>query len=216
MPDPDKILCLGLNYRDHASDAGLAAPQTPDLFAKFRNSLVGAFDDVIVPSFASSKVDYECELAVIIGRRASRVAENDALRYVAGYSVFNDVSARDLQMQTSQATAGKAIDTFAPMGPGMALATHVGDPQTLSLMTRVNGRVVQNGNSANMIFSVAQIIAYVTSFATLEPGDIIATGTPSGVGFNRKPPIFLRDGDIVETQIEKIGTLRNRIALDTI
>jgi 2-keto-4-pentenoate hydratase/2-oxohepta-3-ene-1,7-dioic acid hydratase in catechol pathway len=182
----------------------------PVFFAKYRNSLVGPTSPILVPR-VSSQIDYEGELALIIGTRCKEVSEQDALQYVAGYTIMNDVSARDLQMQTSQYTAGKALDTFAPMGPGIVLASDVPDPQTLTLTTRVNGQVVQHSSTANMIFSVAKVIAFLSSLMTLEPGDIIATGTPSGVGFKRTPPLFLRDGDITEVEIEGIGRIRNPV-----
>ncbi|HXP92633.1 MAG TPA: fumarylacetoacetate hydrolase family protein [Candidatus Binatia bacterium] len=211
IPDPDKIICLGLNYKAHADEAGLKLPPAPILFPKYRNSLIGPQDDIVVPAVAANKVDYEVELAVIIGKRARDVAEKDALSYVAGYACFNDVSARDMQMQTSQWAPGKAIDTFAPMGPGIVPAAEVGDPQNLQLKTRVNGQELQNDNTRLMIFSVAHTIAFITSFMTLEPGDIIATGTPAGVGFTRNPPVRLVDGDVVEVEVEKIGVLRNKV-----
>lgn len=211
IPDPDKIICLGANYKAHAEEAGLKPSAEPILFPKYRNSLIGPYDDIVVPKVAAEKVDYEVELAVIIGKRARDVAEKDALSYVAGYAAFNDVSARDLQMQTSQWASGKAIDTFAPMGPGIVPAAEVGDPQNLVLKTRVNGQELQNDNTGLMIFNIAYTIAFITGFMTLEPGDIIATGTPAGVGFTRKPPIRLVDGDIVEVEIEKIGALRNKV-----
>jgi 2-keto-4-pentenoate hydratase/2-oxohepta-3-ene-1,7-dioic acid hydratase in catechol pathway len=211
IPDPDKIICLGLNYRDHANEAEMKIPSAPILFPKYRNSLVGPLDDVVVPKIATAALDYEVELAVVIGKRATEVSERDALSYVAGYSVFDDVSARDLQMQTTQWAPGKAIDTFAPMGPGIVPASEIGDPQTLTLKTRVNGTELQNGNTKDMIFPIAPTIAFITSFMTLEPGDVIATGTPAGVGFARKPPIRLHAGDVVEVEIDRIGTLRNTI-----
>jgi len=211
IPDPDKIICLGLNYKAHADEAGLKLPPAPILFPKYRNSLIGPQDDIVVPAVAANKVDYEVELAVIIGKRARDVAEKDALSYVAGYACFNDVSARDMQMQTSQWAPGKAIDTFAPMGPGIVPAAEIGDPQNLQLKTRVNGQELQNDNTRLMIFSVAHTIAFITSFMTLEPGDIIATGTPAGVGFTRNPPVRLVDGDVVEVEVEKIGVLRNKV-----
>jgi 2-keto-4-pentenoate hydratase/2-oxohepta-3-ene-1,7-dioic acid hydratase in catechol pathway len=166
IPDPDKIICLGLNYRDHAAEAAMTLPSAPILFPKFRNSLVGAHDDIVVPRVATQALDYEAELAVV-------------------------------------------IDTFAPMGPGIVPAAEIGDPQTLMLTTRVNGTVLQHASTKEMIFAVAPTIEFITSFMTLEPGDIIATGTPAGVGFARKPPIRLHAGDVVEVEIEKIGTLRN-------
>jgi acylpyruvate hydrolase len=211
VADPQKIICLGLNYRDHAAEAKLALPTVPVLFAKYPNSLIGALDDVIVPPAASAAVDYEGELAVIIGTRASRVRQGDALRYVAGFASFNDVSARDLQFASSQWGAGKAIDTFGPLGPYIVPRTAIPDPQALMITTRVNGTQVQHASTKEMVFSVADTIAYITSFMTLEPGDVIATGTPAGIGFTRDPKLLLRSGDVVEVDIERIGTLRNAI-----
>ncbi|GAC1394602.1 MAG: fumarylacetoacetate hydrolase family protein [Ktedonobacteraceae bacterium] len=210
VPDPDKIICIGLNYADHANEAGLAQTEVPVFFAKFRNALVGPSAPIVLPR-VSREIDYEGELAVVIGQRCKDVSVSVALEYVAGYSVFNDVSARDLQMQTSQYMAGKALDTFAPMGPGIVLASDIPDPQTLLLTTRVNGQVVQHASTATMIFSVAKVISFLSSLMTLEPGDIIATGTPSGVGFKRTPPLFLHDGDVTEVEIEGIGQLRNPV-----
>jgi 2-keto-4-pentenoate hydratase/2-oxohepta-3-ene-1,7-dioic acid hydratase in catechol pathway len=210
VPDPDKIICLGVNYREHAAEAQQELPAAPMFFAKFRNSLTGPTSPILLPH-VSSQIDYEGELAVIIGRRCKEVSEQEALAYVAGYTIMNDVSARDVQMQTSQWTAGKALDTFAPMGPGIVLASDIPDPQTLTLTTRVNGQVVQHDTTANMIFSVATAIAFLSSLMTLEPGDIIATGTPSGVGFKRTPPLFLQDGDVTEVEIERIGRIRNPV-----
>jgi len=210
VPDPDKIICLGVNYREHAAEAQQELPAVPMFFAKFRNSLIGPTSPILLPR-ASTQVDYEGELAVIIGQRCKEVAEQEALQYVAGYTIMNDVSARDVQMQTSQWTAGKALDTFAPMGPGIVLASSIPNPQTLTLTTRVNEQVVQHDTTANMVFSVASTIAFLSSLMTLEPGDIIATGTPSGVGFKRTPPLFLHDGDVVEVEIERIGRIRNPV-----
>jgi 2-keto-4-pentenoate hydratase/2-oxohepta-3-ene-1,7-dioic acid hydratase in catechol pathway len=210
VPDPDKIICLGVNYREHAAEAQQELPAAPMFFAKFRNSLIGPSSPILLPG-VSTQIDYEGELAVIIGRRCKEVSEQEALSYVAGYTIMNDVSARDVQMQTSQWTAGKALDTFGPMGPGIVTASAIPDPQTLTLTTRVNGQVVQHDSTANMIFSVATAIAFLSSLMTLQPGDIIATGTPSGVGFKRTPPLFLQDGDIVEVEIERIGRIRNPV-----
>jgi 2-keto-4-pentenoate hydratase/2-oxohepta-3-ene-1,7-dioic acid hydratase in catechol pathway len=213
VPDPEKILCLGLNYPEHAAEAGADIPPVPTFFAKFHNSLVGPTSPVILPT-ASPFIDYEGELVVVIGKRCKHVAEQEALASVAGYTICNDVSARDLQMQTSQWTAGKAIDTFAPMGPGIVLAADIPDPQALTLTTRVNGEVVQRESTSQMIFSVAATIAFLRSFMTLEPGDVIATGTPSGIGAKRQPPLFLRAGDIVEVEIEPIGMIRNQMVAE--
>ena len=211
IPDPDKIICLGLNYKDHAAETGLKLPPAPILFPKYRNTLIGPHDDIVVPKGARERLDYEVELAVVIGRRAFEVKEEDALSYVAGYSVFNDVSCRELQLQTSQWMPGKSADNFAPMGPGIVPAREIADPQDLMLTTRVNGTQLQHESTKQMIFAVAPTIAFITSFMTLEPGDIIATGTPAGVGFARKPPIALTNGDVVEVECEKIGVLRNKV-----
>ncbi len=210
VPNPDKILCLGVNYREHAAEAQQELPAVPLVFAKFRNSLTGPTSAIVLPR-VSKLIDYEGELAVIIGKRCRAVPEEEILEYVAGYSIINDVTARDIQAQTSQWTTGKALDTFAPMGPGIIPASQIPDPQTLTLVTWVNGQEVQHDNTANMIFSVASALAFLSSLMTLEPGDILATGTPSGVGFKRTPPLFLRDGDVVEVEIERIGRLRNPV-----
>ena len=210
VPDPEKIVCLGLNYPEHAAEIQIDIPPVPTLFAKFRNSLVGPTSPVILPA-VSHFIDYEGELVVVIGKRCKHVTEQEALAYLAGYTICNDVSAPDLQMQTTQWTAGKAIDTFAPMGPGIVLSADIPDPQALTIITRVNGQVVQRASTSQMIFSVAATIAFLSSFMTLSPGDLIATGTPSGVGARRQPRLFLRAGDIVEVEIEPIGTIRNQM-----
>jgi 2-keto-4-pentenoate hydratase/2-oxohepta-3-ene-1,7-dioic acid hydratase in catechol pathway len=210
IPDPDKILCIGLNYREHARESGLEVPPVPVVFAKFRNSLIGPGTAIELPVI-SQQVDYEGELAVVIGRSCKNIKVSEALTVVAGYSVLNDVSARDLQLQVSQWTIGKAIDTFAPMGPGLVPAYLVPDPQKLELITRVNGRVVQQTWTSDMIFSVSEIIAHLSRAITLEPGDIIATGTPAGVGFKREPALFLQAGDTVEVEISSIGLLSNPV-----
>lgn len=210
VPDPDKILCLGLNYREHAAEAGLELPSVPVFFAKFRNSLVGPYSPVLLPRI-STQIDYEGELAAVIGARCKEVSEMQALTYVAGYTIMNDISARDVQTQTSQWTAGKALDTFAPMGPGIVPASEIPDPQNLTLTTRVNGQVVQHTHTGDMVFTIAQAVAFLSRLMTLEPGDIIATGTPSGVGFTRTPPLFLKDGDVTEVEIGGIGKIRNTV-----
>jgi 2-keto-4-pentenoate hydratase/2-oxohepta-3-ene-1,7-dioic acid hydratase in catechol pathway len=210
IPDPDKILCVGFNYRDHATEMEFEVPAAPAIFAKFRPSLIGSGADVILPA-TSEQVDYEGELAAVIGRHCRSVGADEALQYVAGYTAFNDVSARDLQFRTSQWTLGKAIDTFAPCGPVVTLADEIADPQSLELTTRVNGEVVQHDSTRSMIFSVASCIATISSVMTLVPGDIIATGTPAGVGYKRTPPRFLAGGDVVEVEISGIGVLRNEI-----
>jgi 2-keto-4-pentenoate hydratase/2-oxohepta-3-ene-1,7-dioic acid hydratase in catechol pathway len=210
VADPDKIVCLGLNYLDHARESGLALPQAPMLFAKFRNSLIGPADEIVLPA-AGAVFDYEAELAVVIGRRAKDVAAADALEHVAGAMAFNDVTARDVQHATSQWTAGKAIDTFAPCGPALVTLDELGDLQDLAIRARVNGETVQDGRTSDMIFGVAETIAFVSSLMTLEPGDIIATGTPAGVGVSRDPQVLLAGEDLVEIEIEGIGVLANPV-----
>jgi acylpyruvate hydrolase len=210
IPDPDKIICLGLNYRDHAAEASLPAPLTPILFAKFRNALIGSGTAIEIPK-ASNQVDFEGELAVVIGRRCRSLSEAEAPESIAGYTIFNDVSARDLQMATSQWTAGKAIDTFGPLGPSMTQRADVPDVQRIMLRTWLNGQLMQEDSTASMIFSVAATVAYISSLMTLEPGDVIATGTPAGVGIARRPPVFLASGDTVEVEIEGLGRLSNPV-----
>jgi 2-keto-4-pentenoate hydratase/2-oxohepta-3-ene-1,7-dioic acid hydratase in catechol pathway len=211
ITDPDKIICLGLNYRDHAAESGLALPKAPMLFAKFRNSLAGPTAPIVLPA-RGELFDYEAELAVVIGRRGKDIAADEALEYVAGAMVLNDVTARDVQHATSQWTAGKAIDTFAPCGPALVLMDEIEDLQNLSVKARVNGVTVQDGHTSQMIFGVAETIAFVSSLMTLEVGDIIATGTPAGVGVSRDPQVLLRDGDVVEIEIEGLGVLSNPVA----
>jgi 2-keto-4-pentenoate hydratase/2-oxohepta-3-ene-1,7-dioic acid hydratase in catechol pathway len=211
VADPDKILCVGLNYRDHAAESGLELPTAPVIFAKFRNSLAGPADQIVLPG-ESTRVDFEGELAVVIGRTTKGVPEEDALGHVAGAMVFNDVTARDLQHVTTQWTVGKAIDTFAPCGPALVTLDEVGSLDALRLVTRVNGTVVQEAGTDQMIFGVAELIARLSRTMTLAPGDIIATGTPAGVGFSRTPPLYLRPGDSVEVEIEPIGRISNTVA----
>ncbi len=209
VPNPDKIICVGLNYADHAAEATMDVPDVPVLFAKYPNALLGPTRPIVLPP-ESREVDYEGELAVVIGQRCKRVDAADALDCVAGYAVFNDVSARDIQLRTSQWTAGKTLDTFAPMSP-LVPAAAVRDPQSLRLTTRLNGRVMQDASTADMVFSVAEIIAFASQLMTLVPGDVIATGTPSGVGFKREPPVYLAAGDTVAVTIKGVGRLRNPV-----
>jgi 2-keto-4-pentenoate hydratase/2-oxohepta-3-ene-1,7-dioic acid hydratase in catechol pathway len=200
VPDPQKILCIGLNYRAHAGESSMDEPEVPMVFAKFPNVLIGTGAAIELPASNSERVDYEGEIAVVIGRRAFGLSEDEALDAVAGWMPFNDVSARDLQMQTSQWTVGKSPDTFGPCGPFLVLdrALHDG---AMEIETQVNGERVQHARSSQMIFSAARLISYLTTFITLEPGDIIVTGTPEGVGAFRDPPRFLRDGDVVEVRV---------------
>ena len=216
IPDPQKILCLGLNYRDHARETGMDVPDSPILFAKYANSLIGPRDDIVLPALASAAVDYEAELAVVIGLRARRLAVADALAHVAGVMAFNDVSARDLQMSSSQWTLGKAIDTFGPCGPMLVSLGEVGDIQDLPVRARVNGVTVQDGSTSEMIFQVADVISMLSMLMTLEPGDIIATGTPAGVGMGRTPPLMLQPGDVVEVDIPGVGSLRNLVVAEPV
>jgi len=209
VPDPGKIICLGLNYRDHAEESGQEIPGAPLWFAKFANSLIGSGQDIVLPAAHPDYVDYEAELAVVIGRTAGRVEEADALSHVAGAMPFNDVSARDLQLQNPLWTSGKAVDTFAPCGPALVTMDEAGDLGSLALRTRINGKLVQEGNTSNLIFSVANAVAWLSRTITLEPGDIIATGTPAGVGGPQG--IFLRDGDAVEVEIDGLGVLTNPV-----
>jgi 2-keto-4-pentenoate hydratase/2-oxohepta-3-ene-1,7-dioic acid hydratase in catechol pathway len=212
IPDPEKIVCLGLNYSDHAAEAGLPVPPAPMLFAKYRNSLIGSGEPLFLPTpEVSDEVDYEGELAAVIGRVARDVDEGDALSYVAGYTVLNDISARDLQSETGQWLAGKSLDGFAPCGPVLVTADEIPDPQALMLTTRVNGRVVQHASTGLMIYSVASAIAFISRVMTLVPGDVIATGTPAGVGSRMDPPVFLAPGDTVDVEIEGIGTIATPI-----
>ena len=209
VPDPEKIICLGLNYRDHAEESGQEIPAAPLWFAKFANSLIGSGEDIVLPAAHPDYVDYEAELAVVVGRVAHRVEEADALACIAGATVFNDVSARDLQLQNPLWTSGKAVDTFAPCGPALVTLEEAGDLGSLGLRTRINGRVVQEGNTSNLIFSVASAVAWLSRTITLVPGDIIATGTPAGVGGPQG--IFLRDGDTVEVEVDALGVLSNPV-----
>ncbi len=209
VPDPEKIICLGLNYRDHAEESGQEIPAAPLWFGKFANSLIGSGQEIVLPAAHPDYVDYEAELAVVVGRLASRVDESDALSHVAGAMPFNDVSARDLQLQNPLWTSGKAVDTFAPCGPALVTLEEAGDLGSLTLRTRINGKVVQEGNTSNLIFSVASAIAWLSRTITLVPGDIIATGTPAGVGGPQG--IFLRDGDTVEVEIDRLGVLSNPV-----
>jgi 2-keto-4-pentenoate hydratase/2-oxohepta-3-ene-1,7-dioic acid hydratase in catechol pathway len=205
---PGKIVCVGLNYRDHAAEGGQDLPKAPLLFAKWPNTLVGHGDAVVIPPEVT-QVDYEAELGVVIGTRAKRVSEGEALDHVAGYICVNDVSARDLQFADGQWTRGKSPDTFCPVGPELVPAERIPDPQALAIRCIVNGEALQDSSTAQMIFSVAEIIAYTSKVITLEPGDLIATGTPAGVGVFRDPKVLLSDGDVVSVEIEGVGTLTN-------
>jgi 2-keto-4-pentenoate hydratase/2-oxohepta-3-ene-1,7-dioic acid hydratase in catechol pathway len=208
---PGKIVCVGLNYRDHAEEQGTALPSAPLLFAKWPNTLIGPGEPIVIPSI-TKQVDYEAELGVVIGDRVRGVSEENALEAVRGYLCLNDVSARDLQFGDKQWTRGKSPDTFCPIGPALVPAAEVPDPQALAIRAIVNGVVLQDSSTSNMIFTVAEIIAYVSQAITLEPGDLIATGTPAGVGAFRDPPIWLQPGDEVTIEIEGLGALTNPVS----
>lgn len=210
IPEPQKIICIGLNYHDHAREVGASPPPSPIFFAKFANSLVGPKDDLIPPR-EETHVDYEAELAVVIGKPGRYIRGDKALSHVAGAMAFNDVSARDFQLANQLWTSGKAVDTFGPCGPALVTVDELGDLQDLSVITRVNGDTVQNGTTASMIFGISELITFLSKVMTLEPGDIIATGTPAGVARAHDPPRFLKSGDVVEVEIQGIGILRNTV-----
>jgi 2-keto-4-pentenoate hydratase/2-oxohepta-3-ene-1,7-dioic acid hydratase in catechol pathway len=208
IPDAQRVICVGKNYRDHAAEMGGPAPEHPNLFMRTVQSLVGHRQSIVAPS-ASAEYDYEGELAVVIGKGGRRISPDKALNHVAGYTCFLDGTLRDFQKHSF--TAGKNFDSSGACGPWLVPATEVPDPQNLMLTTRVNGEVVQQARTSEMIHPVAAIISYISTFTHLEPGDVIATGTPAGVGAARKPPKWLRPGDTVEVEIESIGTLANTV-----
>ncbi len=215
IPRPGKIIAVGLNYADHARESGQEPPPEPVLFAKFANSIIANGEPIVVPA-ACQQVDFEAELGVVIGRQARRISQAEALDHVAGYVCVNDVSARDLQFRTSQWIRGKAIDTFLPVGPYLLTADEVGDPQSLSVRCLVNDEVMQDGKTRDQIFGVAELISFISQTLTLEPGDLIATGTPAGVGSGRRPPVFLKDGDVVSVEITGLGRLTNPVRTEVV
>jgi acylpyruvate hydrolase len=214
IPRPGKIICIGQNYLEHAKEANASAPAFPIIFAKYANTVIGHGQPIVIPA-AVQKPDYEGELAVVIGRRGRNIAEDEALDYVAGYMPLNDVSARDWQGRTSQWVLGKTPDTFCPMGPALVTADEIPDVQNLSLRTVIGDEVLQEGHTSMMIFSVAHLIWDMSRVMTLEPGDVIATGTPSGIGAARTPPRWLRPGDVVRIEIEKVGALENLVVFES-
>jgi acylpyruvate hydrolase len=213
IPQPGKIIAIGQNYLEHAKESGASRPPFPIIFAKYANSVIGPDDPIVIPA-AVTKPDYEGELAVVIGRRGRNIPEAEALSYVAGYMPLNDVSARDWQNRTGQWVIGKTPDTFCPMGPALVTADEVPDPQSLHLRTVIGGEVLQNGYTGDMIFSVAHLIADMTQVMTVEPGDVIATGTPPGIGAARTPPRWLKPGDVVRIEIDGVGVLENPVAAE--
>jgi acylpyruvate hydrolase len=210
---PGKVVCVGLNYRSHLAEIGETASAYPILFDKPATSIIGPGQAIVLPR-VSRQVDYEGELAVVIGRRAKYVTAESALGYVAGYTCANDVSAHDIEFRTSQWTSGKMLDTFCPLGPVLATRDEIANPGSLRLKTVVNGKTVQEAWTSEMIFAVPFLVSYVSSLATLEPGDVILTGTPAGVGCNRTPQVFLQAGDQVGVQIDGLGTLSNPVVAE--
>jgi 2-keto-4-pentenoate hydratase/2-oxohepta-3-ene-1,7-dioic acid hydratase in catechol pathway len=210
VPRPSKILCAGLNYRPHVDETDMAVPQAPLLFAKWPSAIVGDGEPIVVPPFVQ-QLDYEAELAVVIGRRGKSVAVEHALDLVAGYTCLNDISARDIQFADGQWTRGKSFDSFCPIGPRVVPASEISDPQNLRIRCYVNGVLVQDDTTANMIFSVAELISYASQWTQLEAGDVLATGTPAGVALGSKQPRWLRHGDVVSVEIAGIGVLTNPV-----
>ena len=210
IPRPPKIVCVGLNYLDHATEQNTPLPEHPLLFSKATSSVVGPYDDVVLPA-ESEQVDYEVELAVVIGKTATAVSEADAYEYIAGYTVANDVSARDIQFRQQQWHQGKSYDTFCPMGPWLVTKDEIPDPSALAVKLTLNGEVLQDSNTDNLIFNVPTLVSRISHAMTLLPGDVISTGTPAGVGVFRDPKILLKAGDYMETWVEGIGTLKNHV-----
>ncbi len=206
-----KFICIGLNYSDHAAESGMAVPAEPVVFMKATSAICGPYDDVMIPR-GGEKTDWEVELGVVIGKEARYVAERDALSHVAGYCVVNDVSERAFQLEgTGQWVKGKSADTFGPIGPWLVTAEEVPDPQTLGLWLEVDGRMYQNGSTATMVFGVAHLVSYLSRFMSLQPGDIISTGTPPGVGLGQKPPVYLRPGNVIRLGVEGLGEQRQTV-----
>jgi 2-keto-4-pentenoate hydratase/2-oxohepta-3-ene-1,7-dioic acid hydratase in catechol pathway len=213
IPRPPKIICIGLNYHDHALESKMPIPEVPTVFAKFHTAVIGPGQPIVLPAI-SAKPDYEAEFAVVIGRGGRRIPEERWGDHVFGYTMLNDVSARDFQMATSQWMIGKTFDTFAPIGPAIVTADEIPDPHNLAISLTLSGELLQNSRTNNLIFKVPQLIAYLSSVFTLEPGDIIATGTPGGVGFARKPPRWLKPGDVVTVRVEGLGELTNPVVAE--
>jgi 2-keto-4-pentenoate hydratase/2-oxohepta-3-ene-1,7-dioic acid hydratase in catechol pathway len=210
VPRPGKLICIGLNYKDHALEQGVPVPESPIVFSKFTTAIIGPEDQVVVPP-ACTQPDYEAELAVVIGRTAKNVSREKAYEHVFGYCAFNDISGRDFQFADKQWQRGKSCDTFAPMGPFVATREEIKDPHGLAIKLRLNGEVMQSSRTDQLVFNVPQLIEFLSASITLEPGDIIATGTPPGVGFARKPPVYLKSGDRMEVEIDGLGVLVNNV-----
>jgi 2-keto-4-pentenoate hydratase/2-oxohepta-3-ene-1,7-dioic acid hydratase in catechol pathway len=213
LPNPPKIVSIGLNYMDHCREQNIPVPERPLVFAKFPSSVIGPSEAIRWDPELTQQVDYEAELGVVIGRQAYRVELDKALDYVFGYTIVNDISARDLQFSDGQWVRGKSLDTFCPVGPALVTADEIPDPQSLKIRCRINGQLLQDSSTSEMIFSVRELIAYLSRSFTLQPGDLITTGTPDGVGVFRQPQIFLKQGDLVEAEIEGLGCLENPVDL---
>jgi 2-keto-4-pentenoate hydratase/2-oxohepta-3-ene-1,7-dioic acid hydratase in catechol pathway len=211
LANPGKIICIGLNYADHCREQNVAVPERPIVFTKFNTALLPHEGTISWPAGSSEQVDYEAELAVVIGREARQVSEVEAMDYVWGYTILNDISARDVQFGDGQWIRGKSFDTFCPCGPVVVTAETIPDPHDLAIRCRVNGATLQDSNTGEMIFRIPYLISYISRTCTLRPGDIISTGTPNGVGVFRDPKVFLRPGDVVEVEVAGIGVLRNRV-----
>jgi 2-keto-4-pentenoate hydratase/2-oxohepta-3-ene-1,7-dioic acid hydratase in catechol pathway len=211
VPDPDKIICIGLNYRQHAAEAGQEPPESPTFFAKFRNALAAPGAEVALPK-ASEKVDYEAEVALVIGRRATAVGADDALDHIAGFTLFNDLSARDLQFATHQWMPGKVFDGSAPCGPALVTPDEARAHDAIEIALTLNGETMQEASTADLIFGVPELVAHLSTLMTLQPGDIVATGTPAGVGSVRKPRVWLKAGDEISIDSPTLGRLDTRIA----
>ena len=214
IPKPRKLICVGLNYLDHAKETGAELPEVPTIFNKFATSVIGPGDNIILPK-VSQQPDYEAELAFVIGRGGRRILAENWAEHVFGYTIVNDVSARDYQKATSQWLMGKTFDTFAPMGPWIVTADEVPDPHNLKIKLTLNGTTMQDSNTSELIFKIPKLIEFLSSVFTLEPGDIVSTGTPAGVGFSRKPPVYLKPGDETVVTIEHVGELRNPVVAET-
>jgi 2-keto-4-pentenoate hydratase/2-oxohepta-3-ene-1,7-dioic acid hydratase in catechol pathway len=214
IPKPPKLICVGLNYRDHAIESKMEIPKVPTIFAKFATAVTGPGQPIVLPK-NSTQPDYEAEFAFVIGTGGRHIPAEEWQQHVFGYTLLNDVSARDFQMATSQWMMGKTFDTFAPMGPHLVSADEIADPHALDISLRINGEILQHSNTCQLIFKIPELIAYLSSVMTLEPGDVISTGTPAGVGFARKPPRFLQPGDDVAITVDQIGELRNPVVAET-
>jgi 2-keto-4-pentenoate hydratase/2-oxohepta-3-ene-1,7-dioic acid hydratase in catechol pathway len=214
IPRPPKLICVGLNYRDHAAETNLEIPKVPTIFNKFPNVVIGPGDSIVLPK-VSEKPDYEAEFAFVIGRGGRYIPATQAMQHVFGYTIVNDVSARDYQMATSQWLMGKTFDTFAPMGPWIVTADEIADPHSLDISLEINGERLQSSNTRELIFRIPELIEFISKVVTLESGDVVITGTPAGVGFARKPPRYLKPCDRVSITVERIGTLTNSVIAES-